>query len=98
MLNIDLEKCTGCGACVQRCPKQCISWTTKEFGFRYPHIDEHTCVKCGMCDKVCPINKKLVAPANQKCMQLFCWCQLAPKVRVAVRLRHLQMLFLSKMV
>lgn len=66
MLNIDLEKCTGCGACVQRCPKQCISWTTKEFGFRYPHIDEHTCVKCGMCDKVCPINKKLVAPANQK--------------------------------
>lgn len=66
MLNIDLEKCTGCGACVQRCPKQCILWTTKEFGFRYPHIDEHICVNCGMCDKVCPINKKLVVPANQK--------------------------------
>lgn len=66
MLTIDYEKCTGCGACVQRCPKQCISWTTKEFGFRYPKIDKDTCINCGLCEKVCPIDEALTVPLEQK--------------------------------
>lgn len=66
MLTIDYEKCTGCGACVQRCPKQCISWTTKEFGFRYPKIDKDTCINCSLCEKVCPIDKALTVPLEQK--------------------------------
>jgi len=66
MLAINYGKCTGCGACVQRCPKQCISWTTKEFGFRYPQIDEATCINCGLCEKVCPIDKELKVPTTQK--------------------------------
>ena len=49
MLTVDYEKCTGCGACVQRCPKRCISWTEREFGFRYPQIDKDACVNCGQC-------------------------------------------------
>lgn len=63
---VDFEKCTGCGACVQRCPNQCISWVQREFGFRYPQIDEDSCVNCGLCEKVCPIDKALEAPAAQK--------------------------------
>ena len=55
MFAINYENCTGCGACVQRCPKQCISWTTKEFDFRYPQVDEATCINCGLCEKVCPM-------------------------------------------
>lgn len=66
MLTVDCEKCTGCGACVQRCPKQCISWTQREFGFRYPQIDKDACVNCGLCEKVCPIDKALEAPVEQK--------------------------------
>lgn len=66
MFAINYENCTGCGACVQRCPKQCISWTTKEFDFRYPRIDEETCINCGLCEKVCPIDKELKAPTAQK--------------------------------
>ncbi len=66
MFAINYENCTGCGACVQRCPKQCISWTTKEFDFRYPQIDEATCINCGLCEKVCPIDKELKAPVVQK--------------------------------
>lgn len=66
MLTIDYEKCTGCGACVQRCPKRCISWTTKEFGFRYPKIDKDTCINCGLCEKVCPIDEALTVPLEQK--------------------------------
>ena len=66
MFAINYENCTGCGACVQRCPKQCISWTTKEFDFRYPQVDEATCINCGLCEKVCPIDKELKAPTAQK--------------------------------
>lgn len=66
MLTVDYEKCTGCGACVQRCPKRCISWTQREFGFRYPQIDKDACVNCGLCEKVCPIDKALEVSAEQK--------------------------------
>ena len=66
MFAINYENCTGCGACVQRCPKQCISWTTKEFDFRYPRVDEASCINCGLCEKVCPIDKELKAPTAQK--------------------------------
>lgn len=66
MLTVDYEKCTGCGACVQRCPKRCISWTQREFGFRYPQIDKDACVNCGQCEKVCPIDKALEVSDEQK--------------------------------
>lgn len=66
MLTVDFEKCMGCGACVQRCPKQCISWARREFGFRYPQIDKDACVNCGSCEKVCPIDKALEVSAEQK--------------------------------
>lgn len=66
MLKVNFEKCTGCGACVQRCPKQCISWTTKEFGFRYPQIDKQRCINCGLCEQVCPIDKPLNMKLEQK--------------------------------
>lgn len=66
MLTVDYEKCTGCGACVQRCPKRCISWTQREFGFRYPQIDKDACVNCGLCEKVCPTDKAPEVPVEQK--------------------------------
>lgn len=66
MLTVNYEKCTGCGACVQRCPAQCISWTGKEFGFRYPQIDESACVHCGLCEQVCPIEFPVITPLHQK--------------------------------
>lgn len=66
MLKVDYEHCTGCGACVQHCPKQCISWKAGEFGFRYPIIDEKTCIDCHLCEKVCPIDKELKKPEDQK--------------------------------
>lgn len=32
----DKHLCCGCAACVQACPKQCISFEEDEQGFRYP--------------------------------------------------------------
>ena len=65
-MTVDFEKCTGCGACVQSCPKQCISWTEGEFRFKYPQIDNDICVNCGICERVCPIDKVLQTPTTQK--------------------------------
>ena len=56
MIHItDKSQCCGCSACVQRCPKQCISLKEDIEGFLYPIVDEQTCIDCGLCGKVCPI-------------------------------------------
>ena len=47
--------CCGCNACVQRCPKQCITMQADNEGFLYPIIDATTCIDCGICEKVCPV-------------------------------------------
>lgn len=51
----DKSLCCGCNACVQACPKQCISMREDSEGFLYPHVDTSLCVDCGKCDKVCPV-------------------------------------------
>lgn len=65
MMTIDYEHCTGCEACAQRCPKQCITMIPGEFGFLYPKIDRVKCVDCHFCEKVCPINKDRQELPNQ---------------------------------
>lgn len=46
---IDVEKCIGCGACVRKCPANCISGEKRK-----PHvIDQSLCLKCGECEKTC---------------------------------------------
>lgn len=65
MMTIDYEHCTGCEACAQRCPKQCITMIPGEFGFLYPKIDRVKCVDCHLCEKVCPINKDRQELPNQ---------------------------------
>lgn len=54
------KDCCGCSACVQRCPKQCISLQEDNEGFLYPKVDEDTCIHCGLCEKVCPIINQAV--------------------------------------
>lgn len=61
-----MDKCTGCGACIQRCPQNCIRWEKGEFGFRYPIVDKEQCINCGLCQRTCPIGKDLKQPINQK--------------------------------
>jgi len=43
------EKCTGCMACIKRCPKDGIAGVLKK-----PHfIDREKCIKCGICYETC---------------------------------------------
>lgn len=54
MLNIP-SNCTGCHACANICPKNCISMKETVEGFLYPQIHQSQCIECGQCVKVCPI-------------------------------------------
>ena len=55
MINIiDKENCSGCKACYNICPQNCIEMFTDEEGFWYPQINEDKCIQCGLCEKVCP--------------------------------------------
>lgn len=61
MLPFDVQanpaRCTGCGACVQACPHDCIVLKRDEEGFAYPVVDDTCCVECGICESVCPANR-----------------------------------------
>lgn len=50
-------KCCGCSACLNVCPKHCISMEQDEEGFLYPKVNEADCVNCGLCESVCPFVK-----------------------------------------
>lgn len=57
--------CSGCTACAQSCPKQCITMSSDYEGFKYPIVDETRCIQCGICIKVCPWRKeKYQRPIN----------------------------------
>ncbi|MBU5487425.1 Coenzyme F420 hydrogenase/dehydrogenase, beta subunit C-terminal domain [Clostridium sp. MSJ-8] len=47
------EKCCGCGACLNVCPKNAISMKPDKEGFLYPFIDKGRCIECGLCKKSC---------------------------------------------
>ena len=46
--TIDVDKCEGCGTCVEICPNEAI--TLNEVA----HIDEEECVECESCVDECP--------------------------------------------
>lgn len=49
------DKCCGCEACVQICPKSCITFCEDDEGFCYPEVNIETCINCHLCEKVCPM-------------------------------------------
>lgn len=51
----DKDRCCGCKACVQICPKHCIEMYEDEEGFLYPEVDTLKCIKCDLCEKACPM-------------------------------------------
>jgi NADH:ubiquinone oxidoreductase subunit F (NADH-binding)/(2Fe-2S) ferredoxin/Pyruvate/2-oxoacid:ferredoxin oxidoreductase delta subunit len=53
---IDVEACTGCMACLKKCPVDAIIGSP-----RYPHfIIQERCISCGSCYDVCKFNAVIV--------------------------------------
>ena len=53
------EECTGCMACYNICPKNCITMEYNKYGELQPKIDESKCIHCNLCRKVCPNNRPI---------------------------------------
>ena len=57
-INAIKNSCTGCSACAQVCPKNCIKMQLDGEGFYFPVIDKDSCISCGLCEKTCPALSK----------------------------------------
>jgi len=55
--EIDSQKCTGCGVCVEVCPLEAIS-----LNGGLAVVDGETCTECGLCVSECP-NDAIALPA-----------------------------------
>lgn len=79
---LEKNKCTGCYACYNACPKNCIAMERDHEGFSYPIIDKEKCVECGLCEKACPILHKVVVKTNTTTPDIFAAWSLNDTIRL----------------
>lgn len=50
------ELCKGCGLCIQKCPKKCLSWSDILGVYGTPAVKNEIseCISCGICETTCP--------------------------------------------
>ena len=56
-LHIMVERCKGCGFCVEYCPKKVLNLSTdfNRKGYHYPVVlKQGACVNCSLCEMICP--------------------------------------------
>lgn len=70
------DRCTGCGACFNACPRDAIKMKYDEEGFQFPVINNSKCVECEICSKACPeYNSKWEKLKNSA--QMTCYATMA---------------------
>jgi len=52
LVEVDGDKCTGCGMCVKACPADALFLENKLSKMRPPGVNE--CMGCGDCSAICP--------------------------------------------
>lgn len=68
---INKTDCCGCTACVNICPKNCITMAPDEEGFLYPEVNKDLCINCGICEKVCPVKFPPIQEDNKQDLEGF---------------------------
>ena len=55
-LKLNVERCKGCGYCVDACKQGALSQPGKlnKKGYSIVVADEEKCIQCGMCYRMCP--------------------------------------------
>lgn len=61
------KKCTACKACIEKCPKSCITFKD-ELSYCNAVINTEECIGCNMCKAVCPVlhQENLKSPIDCK--------------------------------
>ncbi len=57
LVEIDKDRCKGCGFCVEYCPTKTLKMSTElsPKGYYLVMVDDASkCVACGFCEAVCP--------------------------------------------
>jgi 2-oxoglutarate ferredoxin oxidoreductase subunit delta len=57
VIHVLVERCKGCGWCVEFCPRQVleVSDYINSKGYHPPKATRHqACVSCGLCELLCP--------------------------------------------
>ena len=74
--EIELNKCTGCGKCVNICPVEAMTLISandpKQPNHKIAKLDEDLCLGCGLCVRACPADtiklvrreKRVISPMN----------------------------------
>lgn len=65
------NRCTGCEACANRCPANCISMVEDAEGFLFPEIDNSKCIGCELCEKTCPVLSPIPIHKTQEDVKVY---------------------------
>lgn len=64
------DRCTGCAACCNGCPKGAIRMVSDREGFLYPQVTDG-CVQCGHCTHICPVLKQREPRTEPACFAVW---------------------------
>jgi 2-oxoglutarate ferredoxin oxidoreductase subunit delta len=56
-VDIDVNRCKGCGYCAEFCPRGVLKMSDKRSSKGYETVeivDEDKCLGCGLCEAMCP--------------------------------------------
>lgn len=53
-VNVDLEKCTGCGTCIDTCPVEVFEMVEVDGEQKSKPVNEEECIICMACETTCP--------------------------------------------
>lgn len=77
------NRCTGCEACANSCPKGCISMVENAEGFLFPKIDSGKCIGCELCEKACPVLNEIPINKTQDDIKVYALIHKDGAVRAA---------------